>query len=48
MLSSRMRRRVAFVRTGVLEELIDSVLNVARISELGATLAMLLLIFLAI
>jgi hypothetical protein len=39
MLSSAMLRRVALVRTKVLERLIASIINVKRISELGNTLA---------
>jgi hypothetical protein len=37
--SSRMRRRVALVRIDVSEELINSIIRVTRINELGTTLA---------
>jgi hypothetical protein len=39
MASSRMLRRVALVRTDVLEELSTSFIRVTRIGELGTTLA---------
>jgi hypothetical protein len=39
MASSGMLRRVALVRTGVLEELSASFIGVTRIGELGTTLA---------
>jgi hypothetical protein len=39
MVSSGMLRRVALVRTNVLEELSVSFIKVTRISELGTTLA---------
>jgi hypothetical protein len=39
MASSRMLRRVALVRTEVLEELSASIIRVTRIGELGTTLA---------
>jgi hypothetical protein len=38
-MSSGMLRRVALVRTDVSEELSDSFIRVARIGELGTTLA---------
>jgi hypothetical protein len=40
MASSGMLRRVALVRTGVLEELSASVIKVTRIGELETTLAL--------
>jgi hypothetical protein len=42
MVSSGMLRRVAFVRTDVLEEPIASIIRVTRIDELGTTFAVLL------
>jgi hypothetical protein len=39
MVSTRMLRRVALVRTNVSEELSASFIRVTRIGELGATLA---------
>jgi hypothetical protein len=40
MASSGMSRRVAFVRTDVAEKLTASIIRVARIVELGTTLAL--------